>query len=106
MPVVAERSGEIDRACNMYGTTLRVWDPAIQGWRITWINPVSNSRCDMIGRRVGKEIVQLGALPSGAVLRWRFTEIASDSFHWIGEVLEADGSTWKLQGDFLARRIR
>ncbi|HET6177461.1 MAG TPA: hypothetical protein VFE61_11050 [Candidatus Sulfotelmatobacter sp.] len=106
MPRQSERTSEIAHACNMYGTTLRVWNPAIRAWRITWINPVSNQRCDMIGRRIGKEIVQIGALANGAVIRWRFTEITSDSFHWIGEALEEDGATWKLQGEFLARRIR
>ncbi len=106
MPARSERTGEVDRGCNMYGTTLRVWDAEIRAWRITWINPVSNGRCDMIGRRNGQEIVQIGILPPGALLRWRFTEITSDSFHWIGEILEADGSTWKTQGEFLARRIR
>jgi hypothetical protein len=106
MPVLDERSPEIDRTGNMYGTTLRVWDPENKAWRITWINPVSNSRCDMIGRRSGNDIVQIGSLPNGTVLRWRFTEITSDSFHWIGEALEANGSSWKLQGEFLARRMR
>ena len=44
----------------MYGVTLRVWDPSIQAFRITWINPVSGHREEQIGRRVGDEIVQLG----------------------------------------------
>ena len=34
MPRREERSGPIEKTRNMYGTTLRVWDPAIQGWRI------------------------------------------------------------------------
>jgi hypothetical protein len=35
-----------------------------------------------------------------------FTEITPDSFRWTGEVLEADGATWRLEGEFLARRMR
>jgi len=35
-----------------------------------------------------------------------FTEIAPDSFRWTGEALQPDGKTWKLEGEFRARRIR
>jgi hypothetical protein len=33
-----------------------------------------------------------------------FTEITPDSFRWTGEVLEPDGKTWKLEGEFRAHR--
>ena len=91
---------------NMYGTTLRVWDPSIQAWRITWINPAANHTEQQIGRREGKDIVQLGLRFNGTPTRWRFTEITPDSFHWLGEALQADGTTWTLEGEFLARRTR
>jgi hypothetical protein len=91
---------------NMYGTTLRVWDPAIRAWHIRWINPVSGHEEQQIGRRVGGEIVQIGARVDGTPTRWRFTEIAGDSFHWIGEALDHDGQRWRLEGEFRARRIR
>lgn len=104
MPRREDRTPDIDRSCNMYGTTLRVWDSAIRAWRITWINPVSNARCEMVGRWSGKDIVQIGTLKDGTVMRWRFTEITPNSFHWIGESLENDGATWKVQGEYLARR--
>jgi hypothetical protein len=35
MPHLEARTSKLDKTMNMYGTTLRVWDPAIQGWRIT-----------------------------------------------------------------------
>jgi hypothetical protein len=89
----------------MYGTTLRVWDPQIQAWQIRWINPVSGHEERQIGRRVGEEIVQIGARANGTSTRWRFTEITSDSFHWIGEGLRTDGKSWLLEGEFQARRI-
>jgi uncharacterized damage-inducible protein DinB len=104
MPRVADRAAPIDKTGNMFGTTLRVYDPEIRAWRVTWINPASNARCELIGRRQGQDIVQVGALPDGTPTRWLFTETTPDSFHWTGEALEADGSTWKLQGEFLARR--
>ena len=106
MPRRAERTGEPDRGMNMFGTTLRVWDPTIQAWRITWINPVNGHREEQIGRRIGAEIVQVGARANGTPTRWRYTEITPDSFRWLGEALAADGSTWLVEGEFLARRAR
>jgi hypothetical protein len=104
MPRCSLRHPDLDDN-NMYGTTLRVWDATIQAWRINWINPVCGHREQQVGRRVGKDIVQTGARADGTPTRWRFTEIAADSFHWIGEALEPDGQTWKLEGEFRARRI-
>ncbi|HEV2418185.1 MAG TPA: hypothetical protein VGX94_10305 [Terriglobia bacterium] len=106
MPRRKDRAANMDRNNNMYGTTLRVWDPVIQGWRITWTNPVTGHREEQIGRRVGKDVVQIGARADGTPTRWRFTEITVDSFHWIGEALQPDGMTWRLEGEFLARRMR
>jgi hypothetical protein len=90
---------------HMYGTTLRVWDASIQAWRISWKSPARNYFEEQIGRRVGTEIVQIGMRGNGTPTRWRYTEITPDSFHWLGEALEPDGKTWKLEGEFRARRI-
>jgi len=105
MPRMSNRKLDSDRKNNMYGTTLRVWDPAIQAWRIRWINPVSGHEERQTGRKVGDEIVQVGARADGTPTRWRFTEVTPDTFHWIGEALEPDGGTWKIEGEFRARRL-
>lgn len=105
MPRRAQRAAAPDRSRNMYGTTLRVWDPSIEAWRVSWFNPVAGVHEEMIGRRCGDEIVQLGRHANGTPTRWRFTEIAPASFRWIGEALEADGKTWRLEGEFQASRV-
>jgi hypothetical protein len=105
MPPRSQRTTDEDKATNMYGTTLRVWDPLIQAWRVTWINPVTG-RDELIGRWHGKDVVQVGAHPDGTPIRWTFTEITPESFHWIGEVLQPDATTWKIEGEFRAKRIR
>jgi len=106
MPRSSDRQPDSDRTNNMYGSTLRVWDGAIQAWRIRWINPVTGHEERQTGRKVGNEVVQIGARLDGTPTRWRFSEITPDSFHWVGEALEADGRSWKLEGEFLARRLR
>ncbi len=106
MPRMSDRKSDSNRKNNMYGTTLRVWDPAIQAWRIRWIDPVSGYEERQTGRKVGNEIVQVGARSDGTPTRWRFTEITPNSFRWLGEALEPDGKSWKLEGEFLARRLR
>jgi hypothetical protein len=104
MPRRSDRSGPRDHGVNSYGTTLRVWDPALRAWRVTWINPAQGARSELVGRWSGKDIVQLGHHADGTPIRWMFTEITKDSFHWTGEALDTDGRTWRLQGDFRARR--
>jgi len=106
MPRRAERTTGTDKTNNMYGTTMRTWDPVIQAWLIRWINPVRCHLEEQIGRRIGQDIVQVGARPDGTPTRWRFTEITPDSFHWIGEVLNPDGQTWKLEGEFRGQRMK
>lgn len=108
MPRRADRTGEgeLDKKMNMYGTTLRVWDPTIEAWRITWRNPAGDHHEEQIGRRVGTDIVQVGVRPNGTPTRWMFTEIAADSFRWTGESLAVDGRTWNLEGEFRAKRVR
>jgi hypothetical protein len=106
LPRPSDRPRLPDQRLYSYGTTLRVWDPNLRAWRVTWINPATAQRTELIGRRVGNDIVQLGSAADGTPVRWSFTEITGDSFRWTGETLQTDGHTWKLQGDFVARRVR
>ncbi|MGO8734142.1 MAG: hypothetical protein ACLQVM_15320 [Terriglobia bacterium] len=105
MPQRAKRMGNLGQRHNRYGTTLRVWDSSIQAWRVTWINPVTGRRNDLIGRWSGHDIVQIGTSDDGAPIRWIFSEIAPDTFRWTGEALQSDGRTWKLEDEFRARRM-
>lgn len=106
MPARSARGGAVDRTRNMYGTTLRVWDASIQAWRVTWINPVNGGRDELIGRRIGADIIQVGRHADGTPIRWSFTETTADSFLWTGDALQPDGTTWKREGEFRARRMR
>ena len=106
MPRRSDRGVSLDPNLNMYGTTLRVWDPSLEAWRITWINPATGHRSDLTGRRIGKDIVQVGARTDGTPIRWSITEITPDSFRWLGESLKADGRTWLLEGEFRAKRMQ
>ena len=96
----------VDKKLHMYGTTLRVWDPTIEAWRITWRNPAGDHHEEQIGRRSGRDIVQLGTRPDGTTTRWRFTEVMPNSFHWLGESSRPDGHPWRLEGEFRARRLQ
>src|SRR5579872_1045026 len=103
MPRRSDRTAEVDRTCNMYGTTLRVWDASLQAWRVTWINPITGTRNELTGRWSGKDIMQIGTDANGTPIRWIFTEITPNTFRWTGEALQPDG-TWKLEGEFRAKR--
>jgi hypothetical protein len=104
MPGRGARAG-VGPAQNMYGTTLRTWDPTIEAWRIAWTNPVHSHYEQQIGRRSGKDIVQLGVRANGTTTRWMFTEMTPRSFHWLGDALGPDGKTWLREGEFLATRV-
>lgn len=104
MPRFRGASKNPERRVNTYGATIRLGDAAIRAWRVTWFNPASGARDELIGRWSGKNIVQIGAHSDGAPIRWSFTEITEDSFRWTGEALEPDGATWKMEAEFRGRR--
>jgi hypothetical protein len=96
-------------AWSFYGTTFRVYDPGLDAWHILWIDPVKQNYRRQIGRAHGSEILQEGTDDQGVPVRWRFTEIAPDSFHWLAERW-AEGTagiegSWRLVVEFFARRV-
>jgi hypothetical protein len=99
------RAGDAAANVNSYGTTLRVYDPDIDAWRIQWTDPVTRNFLQMIGRAEGADIVQLGTRPDGRLLRWSFSEITEHSFLWRGEISGDQGASWRLNVEFTARRI-
>lgn len=88
----------------MYGTTLRIFDPGIDGWHIIWADPINQDYSRQIGRAEGKDIVQIGEDSHGRKARWRFTEITADSFHWIGEERASESDPWRIKYEHFARR--
>lgn len=88
------------------GTTFRVYDPEERIWRVTWIDPVKRARVQLDARKVGADIVQLGARATGELRRWIFSDIAQDSFTWRGEGSEDGGQTWRLYAEYFAQRRR
>jgi hypothetical protein len=89
-----------------YGTTLRVYDPGIVGWHILWSDPLRQYYTRQVGRPRGADIVQDGHNDAGDDVRWSFTDIRPDSFHWIGERSRDKGVTWQRQAEFFARRAQ
>jgi hypothetical protein len=91
-------------AGNWYGTTLRVYDPQLDAWRILWSDPVTGFFTQQTGRAHGRDIVQTGPDPRGGTMRWVFSEIEKDAFHWTGE-RAPDDRNWRREVDIRARRV-
>jgi hypothetical protein len=98
------RHGDAAANVDSYGTTLRIYDPDIDAWRIQWSDPVARSFLQMIGRADGDDIVQLGTRPDGQLMRWSFREIRSNAFLWRGELSADNGASWRVNTEFTARR--
>jgi hypothetical protein len=88
----------------MYGTTLRIFDPGIGGWHIIWNDPLNHDSSRQIGRPEGNDIVQIGDDSRGLTIRWRFTEITDNSFHWIGEERSSESDPWRITYEHFGRR--
>jgi hypothetical protein len=100
-----------------YGSTLRVYDSAIDAWHCHWSDPLRQVYFEMIGRFRAGEIVNEGHEPeslarvygvqpasgSPVTLRWIFSDITETAFRWRSE-RSTDGTNWQLQREYFARR--
>jgi hypothetical protein len=86
------------------GTTIRFFDTKLHQWRIVFINPQSNYIVNAQGGREGDRIVFRGLDIDGFVLRWTFSDITGDTFHWQGEKSHDGGASWTLEEDHQMKR--
>src|SRR5919198_6018065 len=66
------------------GTTIRAYDPRIDGWRVTYVAPVYGGTVNLIARAHGDEIWLEGRAPNNDLYRWTFSEITEEYFRWQG----------------------
>jgi hypothetical protein len=86
------------------GTTIRFFDTSLKQWRIVFILPEYNYMVTAQGGREGDRIVLRGVDSNGLPIRWTFSEITHDTFHWQGQRSHDDGKTWKLEEDHHMKR--
>jgi hypothetical protein len=86
------------------GTTVRLYDPKIDAWRVIWISPTQGVVKTLIGRQNGKDIVLERTTEEGHLVKWIFSEIKGDSFSWHSEESRDNGRTWTLREEMQIRR--
>jgi hypothetical protein len=87
-----------------YGSTLRIYDPALDAWHIIWSDPLKQYYTRQIGRARSSDIVQDGKTAEGTPVRWTFTDIKPNSFRWRAERSNDGGLSWQLEAEFIVRR--
>ena len=97
--------GEGQPPSAFHGSTIRFYDPSIDAWRSTWVEPVNGRVRRFVGRPTDGDIL-LVSDEGDPQLRWRFTDIGPDSFTWQGEASHDGGRTWVLEEQMRATRRR
>ena len=87
-----------------HGVSVRFYDPDVGAWRSTWVGPVRRRVHTFLARAVGDEIHLTGEADDGTPLRWAFSEITPQRFHWRNEIADGPGGAWRLQQEMDVRR--
>jgi hypothetical protein len=93
------------KAPGFHGTTIRFYDPGLGAWRSTWIDPPNNRVRRFIGRPVDADIELISDEGIEPTWRWRFTDIAPDSFTWTSEKATKEQPAWTDEVRMRATRI-
>jgi len=88
-----------------YGTCLRFYDPNLDCWRVAWVSPRHGEILTFHATQIGDEIVLEGKDLNGTPMRWIFSDITPNSFHWRRVFSTDGGATWKLHKGMSVRRL-
>lgn len=88
------------------GTSLRHYDPKADVWRVVWIGASSGNLCLLKAGadQEGDEILIERNEEGSSRLRWRFSNIRDDRFHWTGHFSTDGGASWILEQEMHAYR--
>lgn len=103
VPPRAERHAT-DPAPGECGLTLRFYDPHLGAWRSTWHGPVHGVVWPFVAREVGDEVVLERTDDAGTLVRWTFSDVTGERFHWRAAESTDRGATWRLQQTMAAVR--
>lgn len=87
-----------------YGMSLRFYDPAIGAWRSTWLGPVHGVVFPFIATEVDSTM-RLERREGDRLVRWVFSNITTNGFIWRNLTSGDEGSTWRLEQQFVGRRV-
>ncbi len=89
------------------GTTIRFYDPILNGWRCTWISPTQSTVRTFLALKIGGEIVLEPTDKTAVAERWIFSEITPTSFRW--RAVESTDTetvkTWRMTEEMRMKRI-
>jgi len=85
--------------------TVRIFDPALDAWRSTWIGPVKAIVKPFIALLPGDEIALDGQFAQGRNERWIFSVITPAAFRWRYVASDDGGVTWTTVHEMAARRV-
>lgn len=86
------------------GTSIRTLEPGTSTWRVYFVSAAGKESILLRARQVGDEIWVEGPDTDGSQLRWTFTNIEPDRFHWKGFTSPDRGVTWRMEQEMLATR--
>lgn len=89
-----------------YGTTLRFYSEKEDAWKVVWIGPARDRLNTLIARKVGDEIVLEVTNEQSFQMKWIFSKITKNSFHW-RSIMSYDGKEWNLLQEMtVTRRVK
>jgi hypothetical protein len=103
-PQSVRQNAEFTGQAGLYGTTLRVYDPSSDLWHIIWVDPATQDYRRMIGQKQGEDIFQEYIDKKGLRCQWCFTEITTNSFHWLWRESKPEREAWNIRYEFFMQR--
>lgn len=86
-----------------YGTTIR-YPVENDIWKSVWVGPMNKVIRIFDAKSVNNEIVLNSKDEKDDLIRWIFSNIRRNSFHWRGEKSSDNGKTWFLYEELNATR--
>lgn len=102
----ADKSESLEPGKRRIGTSVRGYNPEMDRWRVVWLGATSGNFVILEGGPDGDDIRIEGSGTGGGPtrVRWVFTDISDDRFHWLGYISNDGGETWRVEQDMHARR--